>query len=165
MVLTSDRQFHNYKANEDRVFLKDGLMLRKNYVETGNVKNCQILMQSSWSMKYSGACTENLASTPGIIKRISAYRQKYYYTNTAQLIRQRVMSCEQCIGVSRVDDRFTRAALQNSSEHITAAEDAMQIDLVPELPPSVGYENIVTSIDVFTRYLFVSWLYPAKMRN
>ena len=30
----------------------------------------------------------------------------------------------------------------------------MQIDLVPELPPSGGYETIVTAMDVFSRYLF-----------
>ena len=30
----------------------------------------------------------------------------------------------------------------------------MQIVLVPELPPSGGYENIVTAMDVFSRYLF-----------
>ena len=30
----------------------------------------------------------------------------------------------------------------------------MQIDLVPELPPSAGYENNVTDKDVFSRYLF-----------
>ena len=32
----------------------------------------------------------------------------------------------------------------------------MQIDLVPELPPSGGYENIVTVMDVFSRYIFAS---------
>ena len=30
----------------------------------------------------------------------------------------------------------------------------MQIDLVPELPPSGGYENIVTAMDLFSRYSF-----------
>ena len=30
----------------------------------------------------------------------------------------------------------------------------MQIDLLPELTPSGGYENIVTAIDVFSRYVF-----------
>ena len=30
----------------------------------------------------------------------------------------------------------------------------MQIDLVPELPPSGGNENIVTAMDGFSRYLF-----------
>ena len=83
-----------------------------------------------------------------------AYRQKNYYPNMAQLIRQEVTSCEQCIRESRVDDRLTQPALQNPSEPITAPVDAIQIDLVPELPPSSGYENIVTAIDVFSRYLF-----------
>ena len=35
----------------------------------------------------------------------------------------------------------------------------MQIDLVPESPPSVGYENFVTAMDVFSRYLFA---YPTS---
>ena len=64
------------------------------------------------------------------------------------------MSCKQCIRESRIDRSLTRASLQNPNEHITAPEDAMQIDLVPELPPSGGYENIVTAMDVFSRCFF-----------
>ena len=64
------------------------------------------------------------------------------------------MSCEQCIRESRIHRNLTRPPLQNPNEHITAPEDAMQFDLVPELPPSGGYENIVTAMDVFSRYLF-----------
>ena len=41
-------------------------------------------------------------------------------------------------------------------------EDAIQIDLVPELPPSGGYENIVTAMDVFSRYLFA---YPTANQD
>ena len=47
-------------------------------------------------------------------------------------------------------------------EHITAPEDAMQIDLMPELPPSGGYESIVTAMDVFSRYLFA---YPTSNQD
>ena len=39
------------------------------------------------------------------------------------------MSCEQYIRESRIDRSFTRPPLQNQNEHITAPEDAMQIDL------------------------------------
>ena len=35
----------------------------------------------------------------------------------------------------------------------------MQIDLLPELPPSGGYENIITAIDLFSRYAFA---YPVS---
>ena len=38
----------------------------------------------------------------------------------------------------------------------------MQIDLVPGLPPSGGYENSVTAMDVFSRYLFA---YPTSNRD
>ena len=72
----------------------------------------------------------------------------------AQLIREWVISCEQCIRESRIDRSLTLPPLRNPNEHITAAEDAMQIDLVPELPPSGGYRKIVAAMDVFSRYLF-----------
>ena len=63
------------------------------------------------------------------------------------------MSCNQSIRESRIDHSFSRPPLQNPNEHITAPEDAMQINLNPETPPSCGYENIVTAMDVFSRYL------------
>ena len=80
----------------------------------------------------------------------------------AKVIRQWVMSCEQGIRESRNDDRLTRPALRNPSESITAPEDAMKIDLAPDLPPSGGYENIVTIMDVFSRYLFA---YPTSSQD
>ena len=72
----------------------------------------------------------------------------------AKLIRDWVMSCEQCIKESRIDRSLAHPPLQNPNEYITAPEDTLQIDLVPGLPPSGGYENIVTAMDVFSRYLF-----------
>ena len=80
----------------------------------------------------------------------------------AQLIRDWVMACEQCIKESWIDRSFTHHPRQYPNEHITASKDAMQIDLVPELPPFGGYENIVTAMDVFSRYLFA---YPTSNQD
>ena len=80
----------------------------------------------------------------------------------AQQIREWVLSCEQCLRKSRINPRLTRPPLQNLNEYITAPEDAMQIDLVPGIPPSGGYENIVTGIDVFSRYVFA---YPTSNQD
>ena len=44
VLLTTDRRFQHYRANEDRIILKDGLLLRKYYGDTGNVKYYQILI-------------------------------------------------------------------------------------------------------------------------
>ena len=72
------------------------------------------------------------------------------------------MSCEQCIRKSRIDRRLTRPPLQNPNEHITAPKDAMQMDLVPKLPPAGGNENIVTALDVFSCQLFA---YPTSNQD
>ena len=80
----------------------------------------------------------------------------------ARLIREWVLSCEKCFRELRINPQLTRLPLQNPNEHITAPEDAMQIDLVPGLPPSGGYENIVTAMDVFYRYLFA---YPTANQD
>ena len=72
------------------------------------------------------------------------------------------MSCEQCPRESRIDPRLTRPPLQNPNEYFTAREDALQVDLVPGLPPSDGFENIVTAMDVFSRYLFA---YPTSNQD
>ena len=72
------------------------------------------------------------------------------------------MSCEEGIRESRITPRLTRPPVQNQNEYITAPEDAMQIDWVSGLPPSVGYENIVTAINVFSRNLFA---YPTSNQD
>ena len=72
------------------------------------------------------------------------------------------MSCKQCIRESRIDHSFACAPLKNPNEHNTAPEDALQPDLVTDLPPSGGYENIVTALDVFSRYLFA---YPTSNQD
>ena len=72
------------------------------------------------------------------------------------------MSCEQCIRYSQNDRSFTRLPLQSPNEHITAREDAMQIDLLTELPPSGGYENNVTAMDEFSRCLVA---YPTSNQD
>ena len=38
VLLATDRQYKHYRANEDRIILKDGLQVRKYYGETGSVK-------------------------------------------------------------------------------------------------------------------------------
>ena len=79
-----------------------------------------------------------------------------------QLIREWVLSCEQCLREARIIPRLTCPPLQNPNEYITAPEDAMQIVLVPGLLPSGGYETIVTAIDVFSRYFFA---YPTSSQD
>ena len=154
VLLATDRRFKHYKANEDRIILKDGLLFRKYYGETGSVKYYQLLIPKQLVNEVLQNLHGEIGKHPGITKTIIAHREKYCYPKMAQLIREWVLSCEQRLRESRIKPRLTNPPLQNPNQYITAPEDAMQIDLVPGLPPSGGYENIVTAIDVFSRYLF-----------
>ena len=44
VLIMTDSRYKNYKANEDRIILKDGLPFRKLFVETGSFKQYQILI-------------------------------------------------------------------------------------------------------------------------
>ena len=154
VIIMTDSRYKNYKAIEDRIVLKDGLLLRKYFGETGSVNYYQILIPKQLVKEVLRSLHGEFGKHPGIFKTIIAYREKYYFPKMAQLIKEWVMSCEQRIRKSGFDRSLTHPPLQNPKEHITAPEDAMQIDLVPEFPPSGGFENIVTAMNVFSRYLF-----------
>ena len=72
----------------------------------------------------------------------------------AKLVEKWVEGCEQCASDKRVPKATTTPELRNLIEWDLGPEDAMQINLLPNLPPSGGYENVLTAIDVFSRYLF-----------
>ena len=159
VLIMTDSRYKNYKANEDRIILKDGLLYRNYFGETGSVKYYQILIPKQLVKEVLCSLHGEFGKHPGIFKTIIAYREKHYFPKMAKLIREWVISCKHCIRESRIDRSLTRPPLQNPNEHVTAHEKAMQIALVPELPPSGGYENIVTAMDVFSRYLFA---YPTS---
>ena len=162
VLLTIDGRFKHYKATEDRIILKDGLLFRKYYGETGSVKYYQFLIRKQLVNEVLRSLHGEFGKHPGITKTVIACREKYYYPKMAQLVTEWIMSCENCIRELRINPRLTRPPLQNPNEYITAPEDAMQIDLVPGLPSSGGYENIVTAMDVFSRYLFA---YPTANQD
>ena len=134
VLMMTDSRYKNYKANENRIILKDGLLFRKLFRETGSVKYYQILIPKQLVNEVLRSLHGEFGKHPGISKTIIAYREKYYFPKMAQLITEWVMSCEQCIRETRIDHSLTRPPLQNPNEHIFAT----QIDLVPELPPSSG---------------------------
>ena len=162
VLLTTDKQYKQYKTNKDRIILKDDLLFRKYYGETGSVKCYLFLIPKQLLNEVLRSLHGEFVKHPGITETIIAYRKKYYYPNMAQLIEGWDLSCEQRIKESIIDENLNRIPLRNPNEHITAPEDAMQIDLVPELPPSGGFENFVTAMDVFSLFSFA---YPTSNQD
>ena len=86
-------------------------------------------------------------------------RQKYYFPSIATYVRIWVRDCEICIQDKRIKNTRITPEIIHIPEWDLGPEDLMQIDLLPDLPPSWGYENIITAIDVFSRYAFA---YPVS---
>ena len=91
---------------------------------------------------------------PGISKMLQEIRQKYYYPGIAKHVKKWVEGCETCARDKRVPNNTITPELLNLPEWDLGPEDAMQIDLLPNLPTSGGYQTVMTAIDVFSRYLF-----------
>ena len=144
VLMMTDSRYNFYKAKEDRIILKDGLLFRNYFGDAGSVKYYQIPIPKQLVNEIHRSLNGEIGKHPGIAKTSIAYREKCYFPKMAQLFRDCFMSCEQCITESRINRSFTHHPLQNPNEHSTAPQDVMQIDLVPELPPSSGYEKIVT---------------------
>ena len=120
----------------------------------GSFKKYKILISKQIVIEVLRSLHGKSGKHPGITRTMIAYRQKHYIPKMAQLVSEWIMSCEQCIRESPIDRSLTRRPLQNPNEHITSPEDAMKVDLMLQLPPSDGYENFVTTMDVFSRYWF-----------
>ena len=77
VLLATDRRYKHYKANEDRIILKDGLLFRKYYGETGCVKYYQILIRKQLVNEVLQNLHGEFGKHPGITKTIITYREKY----------------------------------------------------------------------------------------
>ena len=86
-------------------------------------------------------------------------QSKYYFPGLARKIRAWVTSCQDCIANKRIDTRQIRPKMLSNTEFTMGPEDCLEVDILPNLPSSNGYQHIITMMDVFSRYLFA---YPTQ---
>ena len=78
-------------------------------------------------------------------------RQNYCFPSIVQHFRILVKESQTCIQVRKIDNsQLTREFISIPELHL-GPEDVIHIGLLPELLASVGYENIITANDVFSR--------------
>ena len=93
VLIMTDSRYKHYKTNENRIILKDGLLYRKYFGETGSVKYYQILIPKQLVKEVLRSLHGEFGKHPGIFKTITACREKYYFPKMAQIIREWVISC------------------------------------------------------------------------
>ena len=87
------------------------------------------------------------------------FRQKCYFPSIATYVRNWARDCKLCIQGKRISNTRITPELFNIPEWDLGPEDLLQIKLLPDLPPSGWYENIIRAKDVFSRFAFA---YPVS---
>ena len=77
VLMMTDPRFKNYKANEDRINLKDGLLFSNFFGKTINVKYYQSLIPKQLVDEVLRSLHGEFGKHPRISKTIIAYREKY----------------------------------------------------------------------------------------
>ena len=158
-ILLNDARYMHYSRNKKRIIVKNDILYRQYYNDIGEVSHLQVLLPGQLFKVFLQSLHGTAGKHLGISKMLQEIRQKFHFPSSATYVRNWVRDCEICIQDKRINNaRITPESIL-IPEWDLGAEDLMQIDLLPELPPSGGYENIKTAIDVFSRYAFA---YPVS---
>ena len=101
-VLQQDIRYRHYLNNLNRIVLKDKIVTRKYYDETGQIKYHQILLPKHLLKEILQAILGTEHRQPGISKMLQKIRQKHYCPGMAKHVKKWVEVCETCAGDKRV---------------------------------------------------------------
>ena len=158
-ILLNDARYIQYSRNKKRFIIKDDILYGQYYNDIGEVSHLQVLLPGQLLKVLLQSLHGTAGKHPGISKMMQEISQKYYFPSIPTYVRNWVRDCEICIQDKRINTTRITPELVHIPDWDLGLEDLMQIDLLPEIPPSVGYENIITAIDVFSRYAFA---YPVS---
>ena len=158
-LLKTEPRGRSLLRHEERIIVKDGVLMGKYYGEDGTITHHQNLIPKHIVPELLSTLYGKTNKHPEITKMIQESRRKYYYPGLARKIRAWVINCPDCIANKRIDTRQIRPKMLSNTEFTFGPEDCLEVDILPILPSSNGYRHIITMMDVFSRYLFA---YPTQ---
>ena len=96
-LLQTDPKTKRLLVLEERLKIKDGIILRKYYGECEQVTYHQMLFPDHLITELLKAIHGQMGKHPGITMNNKDCRSKYYCPVIAKRIRQRVLNCKDCI--------------------------------------------------------------------
>ena len=151
-ILLHDARYMHYSRKKKRIIIKDDILYRQYCNDLGEVSHLQVLLPGPLLKGLLQSIHGTAGKHPDIQKTMQKIRQKYYFPSIATYVRTWIRDCEICIQDQRINNIRITPELIHIPQWDLGQEDLMQIDLLLELPPSGGYENIITAIDKFSRY-------------
>ena len=96
-ALESDTRWSRYKRNLPRITIREGLLVRAYYDNTGKTSHYQVLIPHQLMIVLLDSLHGRAHKHPGITKMIQEFRLKYYYPGSSKIIKKWVETCEDCI--------------------------------------------------------------------
>ena len=158
-ILFNDARFIHYSRNKKHIIIKDDILCRQYYNDLGEVSHFQVLLPGQLLKVLLQSLHGTAGKHPDISKMMQEIRQKYYFPSIATYVKNWVRDCEIYIQDKRINNTRINPELIHIPEGDLRPEGLLQIGVLPELPPKGCYENIITVIDVFSRYAFA---YPVS---
>ena len=151
-------ELQQYARQLSRLYLTDeGLLFRKFYAHDGKSYDNQLIipkhLRDETLAFLHNAKTE---AHRGSRKTIEQCRKQYYWPFYNNDIEDWIKKCLVCAQISPVKSKYIRPPLQEITSKTSFPGDMMQIDLVGPFAPSNGFTQVMTAIDVFTKYLFAA---------
>ena len=149
-----DARYMHYSRNKKSIILKDDILCRQYYNDLGEVSHLHFLLPGQILKVLLQSFHGTAGKHPGILKwcrksvRSITSLQLQLTSETGFVIATYAFKTNAII----THEPRQNLELLHIPEWDGGPEDFMQIDLLPELPTSGVYENILTAIDVFSRY-------------
>ena len=133
--------------------------MREYHGEDGSVTHNNIIIPKHLVPEILSTLHGKTNKHPGITKMIQECRAKDYFPGLARKIRAWVTSCPDCIANKTIDTRRIRPKMLSNTDFTMGPDDCLEVDILPNLPTSNGFQHIITIMDVLSRYLFA---YPTQ---
>ncbi len=90
----------------------------------------------------------------GMQKCAQEFRKRFYFPDIYEKMLFHIKNCATCMQTKPPSTEEIRTPLEPMNLENEEPGETMMIDLVGPLPNSGGYTQILTAMDVFSRYLF-----------
>ena len=135
-ILLNDARYMHCSRNKKRIIIKNDILYRHYYNDIGEIDHLQVLLPGQLLKVLLQSLHGTAGKHPSISKMMQEIRQKYYFPSIATYVRNWVRDCEICIHDKRIKSTRITPEILHIPDWDLGPEDLMQIDLLPELPPS-----------------------------
>ena len=142
--------------------LRDGILYRKFYGHTVIVLHHQLVVPKQLRAELLYRIhNSKFGGHLGIQATISEFRKRFYFPNFSEVLLEYIRNCS-CLQLKPAKKNTITSLLQPLASEQCFPGEMLQVDIVGKMYPSGGYTHILTTTDVFSRYLFSSPLRNAE---